>query len=131
MISLQETRRSLLISIWFMFLTFPLLVIKVNPLEETIDWRWKNMVFVGIGSFILSIIGRILMERSRRRREKKALEKAEQVNLVHIIMRERRYLYPLAGALLVFAMAFPHLFSSYQTNVMTTALMYVVVITLV
>jgi branched-chain amino acid transport system permease protein len=126
MISLQETRRSLLISIWFMFLTFPILVIKVNPLEQTIDWRWKNMVFVGIGSFILSIIGRILMARGRRWREKKALEKAEQINLAHTIMREPKYLYPLAGALLVFAMAFPHLFSSYQTNVMTTALMYVV-----
>jgi branched-chain amino acid transport system permease protein len=125
MISLQETRRSLLISIWFMFLTFPILVIKVNPLEQTIDWRWKNMVFVGIGSFILSIIGRILMARGRRWREKKALEKAEQINLAHTIMREPKYLYPLAGALLVFAMAFPHLFSSYQTNVMTTALMYV------
>lgn len=126
MISLKETKRSFLISIWFMFLTFPIMVIKVNPLEETVDWRWKNMIFVGIGSFVLSIIGRILMERSRKRREKKALEKAEQVNLLHIILRENRYLYPLAGALLVFAMAFPHLFSSYQTNVMTTALMYVV-----
>lgn len=126
MISLKESKRSLAVSLWFMFLTFPILVIKVNPLEETIDLRWQNMWLVGFGSFILSIASRIYFERRRKQQINKALEKAESFSIIQTIQREKRYLYPLALATVTFALLFPHLFSTYQTNVMVTALMYVV-----
>ena len=102
------------------------MVIKVNPLEKTIIWRWENMIMVAIGTFVISILGRILMERNQSRREKRALQRAEKFNLVQIILREPRYLYPLAFAAFAFALAFPWIFSTYQTNIMITALMFVV-----
>ncbi len=126
MISLNETIRSLKVALWFVFLTFPIMVIKVDPLEKTIIWRWENMIMVAIGTFVISILGRILMERNQSRREKRALQRAEKFNLVQIILREPRYLYPLAFAALAFALAFPWIFSTYQTNIMITALMFVV-----
>jgi len=49
-----------------MFLTFPIMVIKVDPLEKTIDMRWENMLLVGFGSFVLSIASRIFFERRRK-----------------------------------------------------------------
>ena len=126
MISLNEAKRALKVALWFVFLTFPLMVIKVDPLEKTIIWRWENMIMVAIGTFVISILGRILMERSQTRREKRALQRAEKFNLIQIILREPKYLYPLAFAAMAFALAFPWIFSTYQTNIMITALMFVV-----
>lgn len=123
---LDETKRALKISLWFVFLTFPIMVIKVNPLEKTIIWRWENMIMVAIGTFVLSIVGRVLMDQGEKRRKKRALEHAKKYTLIQTILREPRYLYPLALASLAFALVFPWIFSTYQTNVMTTALMYVV-----
>ncbi len=126
MFSLKETIRSAQVSLWFMFLTFPIMVIRVNAIEKTITWRWENMVFIGLGSFILSIFGRIFFERQKSRRERQIEEKIQRRNIIQIALREPKYLYPLAAAFFLLAMTFPHLFSTYQTNVMTTALMYVV-----
>lgn len=126
MFSFKETRRSLLISLWFMFLTFPVMVIKVNAIEKTITWRWENMLYIGLGSFILSIFGKLFFERQKSRRERQISEKIEQHSLIQRALREPRYLYPLGAAFLLFALTYPYLFSTYQINVMTTALMYVV-----
>lgn len=41
--------RSLTVSLWFMFLTFPLLVIKVDTINKVITWRWMNLAYVGVG----------------------------------------------------------------------------------
>ena len=126
MISLKETKRSLAVSLWFMFLTFPIMVIRVNPLEETIELRWQNMLLVGFGSFILSVASRIYFERRHKRQVARTLEKAEQLSILQTIQREKRYLYPIVLATMAFALLFPQIFSTYQTNVMVTALMYVV-----
>ncbi|MCL1985983.1 MAG: hypothetical protein FWG59_06005 [Betaproteobacteria bacterium] len=53
--------RSLLVSLWFVFLTFPLLVIKVVPNTGEVIWRWKNAAGIGIGIFFLSFIWRALL----------------------------------------------------------------------
>lgn len=127
MISFAELKKSLLISLWFVFLTFPIMVIKVDPIERVVNWRWDNMIFVAIGSFVISILGRVFFAQQERRREKKAAGLIIQREpLIQVILREPKYLYPLFGAFVIFALAFPYLFSIYQTNVMTTALMYVV-----
>src|SRR6056297_3597950 len=49
---LKELRRSLLLSIWFMVLTFPIMVIRVNTITNTIEWRWERLILIGIGSFV-------------------------------------------------------------------------------
>ncbi len=84
MFSLKETIRSAQVSLWFMFLTFPIMVIRVNAIEKTITWRWENMVFIGLGSFILSIFGRIFFERQKSRRERQIEEKIQRRNIIPI-----------------------------------------------
>ena len=59
MLSLEQLKKSLLVSLWFAFLTFPLLVIKVDPIERTVLWRWENMGLVMIGSFLVSLLVRL------------------------------------------------------------------------
>jgi branched-chain amino acid transport system permease protein len=126
MISLQESKRSAKVALWFMFLTFPVMVIQVDPLEQTVLWRWENMVTIGIGTFILSLFAHLFFERQRHRKQRQLEAKIERHNLLHTLLSDPRYLTPLSAALLLFALLFPHLFSTYQTNVMTTALIYVV-----
>ncbi len=129
MLSFAEIKRSAGVALWFMFLTFPIMVVKVDPIERTIAWRWENLFYVAIGSFVLSLLARVLIRYRERRKEWQAsLSKEQQQSepFIQRMLREPRYLYPLSGVLLLFATAFPWLFDSYQTNIMTTALMYVV-----
>lgn len=55
--------KSLAVSVWFMVLTFPILVIKVAPTTNTIIYRFENALYLGVGIFFLSFIWRALMVR--------------------------------------------------------------------
>ncbi|MCB1762722.1 MAG: branched-chain amino acid ABC transporter permease [Gammaproteobacteria bacterium] len=126
MFSLQQLKKSLLVSLWFAFLTFPLLVIRVDPIERTVQWRWENMALVAIGSFLVSLLVRLFYLHQEHRRTRKAAGKlVDREPLIQVILREPKYLYTLSGVMLICALIFPHLFSTYQTNIMITALMYV------
>ena len=58
--------KALMVSVWFMALTFPLVVMKVDALNDTILFRWENMATIGVGAFVLSIFWRWSMERKAR-----------------------------------------------------------------
>jgi branched-chain amino acid transport system permease protein len=127
MFKVEELKKSLLISLWFAFLTFPLLVIKVDPIERTVLWRWENMLYVVIGSFVVSILVRLFYVHQARRRERIARGEITVGDpWIQTLLSEPRYLYPFSGIVLVVSLIFPFLFSTYQTNIMITALMYVV-----
>lgn len=126
MISLKDIRNALLVSLWFVFLTFPLMVIRVNPLERDIEWRWMNMLYVGAGSFFMYLISRIYTRHRESRQERvKRGQLRDKVEWTHRILFEPKIYSPLLVFLSLFALAFPFLFSTYQTNIMITALMYV------
>lgn len=121
----KELKRSALISLWFAFLTFPIMVIKVDPIERVVQWRWDNMAFIAFGSFVFSILAKVYVIRKERRAASKK-ETAATEPFAKRVIREPRFLYPLALGCFLFGVSFPFLFSAYQINIMTTALMYVV-----
>lgn len=126
MFSIEQLKKSLFVSLWFAFLTFPLLVIKVDPIERTVQWRWENMALVAVGSFLVALLVRFFQVQQERRRERRATGSVvDRVPMTQIILSEPRYLYMLSGAALLCSLVFPFLFSTYQTNIMITALMYV------
>jgi branched-chain amino acid transport system permease protein len=127
MINLQEIKRSLLVSIWFVFLTFPIMVIQVNSIEKTVNWRWMNILYVAVGSFILSMLFRYMLRRKEMQAGKKemGLDDTGQ-SFIHRILLVPKYRNRLYGGLLAAAIIYPFIFSTYQINIMTTALMYVV-----
>jgi branched-chain amino acid transport system permease protein len=122
---LSEYKKSLVIALWFMMLTFPVVVIRVNTIENLVEWRWRNMVFIGIGSFLLSFMWRWLLGRKERGRRLTEAGSTETSPIARPLLDQPRINRPVLAALAFFAIAFPFLFSSYQTNVMTTALIYV------
>jgi branched-chain amino acid transport system permease protein len=122
---LQELKKALLTSVWFMFLTFPILVIRVNTIEKVIEWRWLNLVWVGAGSFILSLLWSVYIGRTRSD-SGKAAEAFAPADTPGSVVNDPRFQVPALILAAVFTVAFPFLFSAYQTSIMTTALMYVV-----
>ena len=127
MITLKDIRNAIGIGLWFMFLTFPLLVIKVNPVEKTVTWRWHNMLLVGAVSFGAYLLSRIILRcrAARQERIRLCLDR-ETTKPILLFLKTPKFLLALAGTSLLFALVFPALFSTYQINIMITALMYVV-----
>ena len=124
---IQDLRQGLLIGLWFMFLTFPLLVIKVNTIENTITWRWSSMLWTGGVSFTLCLLVRMGQRALARQREQRRTE-VSRFSSARIWQRlhDRRVYLPLLAVVVLFFLIFPSQFSIYQTTIMTTALMYVV-----
>ena len=128
MISSHDCRQAILTSLWFMFLTFPIVVIKVNTAENLVVWRWRNLLCVGVVTALASLLVSVYRHfRNRGQRSERAVEEKGG----GVTLRERffdtpavyRPVFALCG---LFCLAFPLLFSTYQVNIMTTALMYVV-----
>jgi len=126
LVTINEIKKSALASLWFMFLTFPIMVIRVNTVENEIEWRWKNLLLIGIGSFILSFVWRYMIKRKEMGAKAADEGTITKVSLGQRLMEDRRIYLPALVAISIFAIAFPFLFSMYQTNIMITALLYVV-----
>ncbi len=126
MLTFDQIKKALLVSIWFMFLTFPIMVIRVNPIEHIVEWRWRNMVLVGVGSFLLSFAWHYFIRR-REMGDRKAEEGGEskEVSLAQRILRNKKIYRPALAVFGIFALVFPFLFSLYQTNIMISALIYI------
>jgi len=120
---LSEIKKSLLTSLWFMFLTFPIMVLKVNTITDTVIWRWKNLVIVGVGSFLLSFVWRWALERKEKggsvKENSGALKKA-------VLVKTKQYKLQGLIAIGVLLIALPFLASMYHTSIITTALIYVI-----
>ncbi|MDO9042130.1 MAG: branched-chain amino acid ABC transporter permease [Desulfocapsaceae bacterium] len=126
MMTVKEIKKSLLVSLWFVFLTFPIMVIKVNPIERTVTWRWSNVLYVAVGSFVISLLAKAWLVRKARAAGRQQAACQARASILQELLHRPGYRYPLIIMFSGLALAFPHLFSTYQANIMTTALMYIV-----
>ena len=169
--AIAHIRQSLIIALWFMFLTFPILVVRVNTIENIIEWRWLNMMYVGAGSFLGSFAWRYFLGRRERSASRNAVPAGtrqlaavavgpgydvgpagialaggvetgrsggveEKVSTppappakpwLHRLMDDRKLRRPLLLILAAAGTIFPFLpfASTYQINIVTNALLYV------
>ena len=130
---MNHLKRSIGISLWFMFLTLPLMVARVNTLSNEIEWRWANLLWVGLCAFAIAWFWQFSIERRTAKRAAVAADAHPEVEKLSLAQRladdpllTRRV---LLGAALV-ALVFPWLVSSgqsyYHVNVMVSALIFVV-----
>ncbi|WP_300460333.1 high-affinity branched-chain amino acid ABC transporter permease LivM [Desulfobacula sp.] len=117
-----EIKKSVLVSLWFMFLTFPIMVIRVNTVQDVVEWRWLNMAYIGIGTFFISMLWRYMIRRKEREGKK---EKTDNLSFAQKIILDKKIFIPLVALTGLFIIVFPHMFSMYQTNIMISALIYV------
>jgi branched-chain amino acid transport system permease protein len=100
-------------------------VVRVNPIENVVEWRWRNLFFIGFGSFLLSFLWRYLI--TRKEAGIKRFEAGERIRIpaFSYVMREPKWYIPVLASLGIITTVFPFVFSTYQVNIMTTVLMYV------
>jgi branched-chain amino acid transport system permease protein len=142
---LKQLRRSFFLAIWFVVLTFPIMVIRVNTITDTIEWLWQRAILMAILGFAGSFVWNFLLERQQqrkgraeasRRRAATGGEQAVSRSLLDRILgrfgwtrdtlRERKVVLPAVIVLLALATIFPFVLSIYQTNIMISALIYVI-----
>jgi len=126
---LQELKKSLLTSLWFVFLTFPIMVIKVNTVDNIVNWRWSNLIYVFVGTMFLSYVWRVLLGKKERGEKlidvSRIFPKKIQSIELKSLFAQKRYSRTMIAVILALAILFPFVAGMYQTSIMTTALMYV------
>ncbi len=123
---MQGLKKSILVSLWFMFLTFPLMVIRIDSLNGTIDWRWENMLGMGAGIFILSFVWRFMLARKEAGRAAAAGGAMSARGAWFERLRsDPKAAVPAMALIFAVFLALPWVFSTYQTNIMISALLYV------
>ncbi|WP_417913222.1 ABC transporter permease subunit [Candidatus Electronema sp. TJ] len=108
-------------ALWPSFLTFPLLVIKINPYERTVAWRWQNLLYVALATFSGSLLAQTAAALKARKKLRAAAPAKDRPQLFD----KTAVRLPALSVLLLLAAAFPWLVSSYQVSIMITALLYV------
>lgn len=120
--------KALLASCWFMLLTFPVMGIRLNSVEHTVEWRLDRMLLLGTGIFFLSLLWHWCFSRKARGLSIIKLPASLGSSLGSIISLPNRNAHTRAislGIVLLVMLLMPHVSSFYQTNIMISALLYV------
>ena len=117
----DELKKSFFIALWFILLTFPIMVIRVNTIDQVVVWRWTNLFYVGIGSFVLSFLLQLFLKK----RNQSAQTISATTSPLRRLLDEPKFSRPALILIAIFTLIFPLIFSHYQVNIMTTALIYV------
>ncbi len=119
-------KKSAIAALWLAFLTLPIIVIRVDTVEKTVTWRWMHLVYMLAGSFVLAIAWHFMMDRRDRGVAAHKDEGAESQSKLARWLENPAVARPLMALGLLVAVVFPHVFSMYQTNILISALIYVV-----
>jgi branched-chain amino acid transport system permease protein len=121
----HATRKSVLVALWFAFLTFPIMVIKVNTIENTIVWRWENMAYIALATFFGSFVWRWLLARKELKQDSARHETAAE-RLLTRVQSHPVLKFAALGVVALLAGLYPQVFDLYQTNIMISCLVYIV-----
>lgn len=129
----NDLKKSLLMAFWMVFLTFPLMVIKVNTIDRTIEFRWMNLLWIVVGSVVLSFVWRLALRWKEegslgigKVREKISETTTPKRTVIREFIGQKRVRLPAIVLVAVFVLLYPFLVKMYHTSIMITALMYVV-----
>ena len=130
---MTHLKRSLGIGLWFMFLTLPLMVVRVNTVSREVEWRWANLVWAGVCAFAIAWLWQFSIERRKARRAQVATDAHPEKRKPTLAQRladdpvlSRRVLLGAAAIALVFPWLVSNGQDFYHVNVMVSALIFVV-----
>lgn len=126
----HELFDALKISLWFVFLLFPLTVMKVSVTGGTaaIKFRWAAVPIVAVVSFVLAFIWKRALKwndtRATLSNENSFVAKIKNSFKPHFAKKNVRF--SLIALLILIVVAYPYALGMYHTNIMITALIYVI-----
>ncbi len=121
---MRRILKAVLTAIWFMALTLPVMGIKLNTLEQTVQWRFDRILWLGAGVFALAVIWDWCFSRKARGLPLLRLPEGWGAGLRNLSGRPHLKTGGLA-ILTLFMLVMPLTSSFYQTNIMISALLYV------
>ncbi|MCG8689422.1 MAG: branched-chain amino acid ABC transporter permease [Desulfobacterales bacterium] len=122
MVTKKEIKQSIIIALWFMVLTFPIMVIKVNTIKNEVIFRWNVLIWIGLGTFVASLLWNYFL---RLKEQKQKSDTKEDIPTVHKLLANDKIRMPFLLAVAVFFIAYPFVFPMYHTSIMISALVYV------
>ena len=126
---MQYLTKALLAACWFMLLTFPVMGIKLNSVDQTVEWQFDRVILLGVAIFFLSMLWNWCFSRKARGipliRLPEGLGKGLH-SLVTLPSRNTTTRLTSLGLLLAVMIAMPLVSSFYQTNIMISAMLYVI-----
>ena len=126
---MQYLTKALLAACWFMLLTFPVMGIKLNSVDQTVEWQFDRVILLGVAIFFLSMLWNWCFSRKARGipliRLPEGLGKGLH-SLVTLPNRNTTTRLTSLGLLLAVMIVMPLVSSFYQTNIMISAMLYVI-----
>lgn len=120
----QRLLKAALASVWFMVLTFPLMGIQLNRVENVIHWRFDRIAMLGAGIFVLAMLWHWCFE--RRALGLPLIKLPDKVvNTAYSLPSRPLFRRGLPAVILLGMLLMPMVSSIYQTNIMISALLYV------
>lgn len=123
---MQRVIKAAVAALWFMLLTLPVLGLKLNTIERTVTWRLDRIALLGVAIFGLAMLWDWCFSRKARGQAIIKLPAGFGLGLAMAALSQKPKL--MAGSLAVLAAAMiimPLVSSFYQTNIMISALLYV------
>ncbi len=116
--------KAFLTAIWFMILTLPVMGIKLNLLENRVNWKFDRILWLGVAVFFLAMLWNWCFARKARGLPILAMPESIRASLDKVSGNTglKRTFLVLLLAILV---AMPWLGSFYQTNIMISAMLYI------
>ena len=124
----ENLKKSLIVALWLAVLTFPIIVIRVNTIEDTITWRWGNLGMILIAGYVLSFVWNYALGRKELGIKKESKIKKKIQQFTGKFTANKRIKTGSITAALLLVLIFPFLTSFYQISIMNTALMYVMLV---
>ena len=123
---MQRVIKAAVAALWFMLLTLPVLGLKLNTIERTVTWRLDRIALLGVAIFGLAMLWDWCFSRKARGQAIIKLPAGFGLGPAMAALSQKPKL--MAGSLAVLAAAMiimPLVSSFYQTNIMISALLYV------
>lgn len=133
--TMKTLLRAVMISVWFMVLTFPVLSLKVNATKRTVDVLWERTVSMGVAMFALSLLWMWYFHHKKHGNDGSGPFASTTAGIgrgwdallarLDALSRRRGVAGLSLGALLAAAVLLPILGSMYQTTIFANAFLYV------
>ena len=116
--------KALLCAVWFMLLTFPVMCIQVNSIDNSVHWHFERALWLGCGVFVLALLWDWCFARKAKGQPIIAFGHG-LTRLAANLRGDPRCRLGGLSLLAVGMLLMPLLSSIYQTNIMIAALLYV------
>ena len=121
---MHKLGKALITAVWFMVLTLPVMGIRLNLLENSVQWRFDRILALGVAIFFLSLLWNWCFARKARGLPLVAVPPALAAGVQELMAQQGLRRGGLA-LLILCLLAMPLLGSFYQTNIMISAMLYI------